>query len=94
MIRAGGGSRTGLILRTWEQRSSAEARSLEPDFVFCNVNKLPAQGDLRLDGSPLAVYDVTDPDRALELAERGVELVETFAIGEMLDALGRQGTVE
>ncbi|MDX1388051.1 MAG: glycerophosphodiester phosphodiesterase family protein [Acidobacteriota bacterium] len=88
-VRDAGWSRTGLILKTWDQRSSAETRALEPDFVFCNVKKLPSEGDLRSDGFPLAVYDVTDPERALELAERGVDLVETFAIGEMIDALGR-----
>ncbi len=88
-IRAAGWSRTGLILKTWGQRSSVATRALEPDFVFCNVNKLPTEGDLRPDGFPLAVYDVTDPERAVELARRGVDLVETFAIGEMLDSLGR-----
>jgi hypothetical protein len=33
------------------------------------------------------VYEVDDPRVALELAERGVELVETFQIAEMLRAL-------
>ncbi len=33
------------------------------------------------------VYEVTDAALALKLARRGVEFVETFAIGEMLDQL-------
>jgi hypothetical protein len=32
------------------------------------------------------VYEVTDPQVALKLAKRGVSLIETFAIGEMLAA--------
>ncbi len=88
-VRDAGWSRSGLILKTWDQRSNVETRELGPDFVFCNVKKLPTEGDLRPDGFPLAVYDVTDPERAVELCRRGVDLVETFAIAEMLDALGR-----
>jgi len=91
--RTAGHDRTGLILRAWEQDAEEATRALAPDFVFCNVKKLPGEGDLRSGtGSPLAVYDVTDPDRALALARRGVAMVETFAIGEMLAALDRPET--
>jgi glycerophosphoryl diester phosphodiesterase len=88
--RAAGHDRTGLILRTWEQDAEGATRALAPDFVFCSVRKLPDQGDLgSATGSPMAIYDITDPDRARALARRGVALVETFAIGEMLAALDR-----
>jgi glycerophosphoryl diester phosphodiesterase len=89
-VRTAGHDRTGLILRTWEQDAEKATRELAPDFLFCNVKKLPGEGELRsVTGSPLAVYDVTDPDLALALARRGVAMVETFQIVEMLAALGR-----
>ena len=37
--------------------------------------------------SRVAVYEVDDPKIARELGERGVHLVETFAIAEMIAAL-------
>jgi glycerophosphoryl diester phosphodiesterase len=36
----------------------------------------------------IAVYEIAEPSVALALAARGVDFVETFAIGEMLGALG------
>jgi hypothetical protein len=53
--------------------------------VACNVRKLPWAGDLRRPGLELAVYDVVDPRRAERWLGRGADLVETFAIGEMLE---------
>lgn len=82
-----GPSRTGLILRTWKQRLEKATLMLEPDYVFCNVAKLPRSGELQAPAAPLAVYDVVDPQLAVSLGRRGVAMVETFAIGEMLEAL-------
>jgi glycerophosphoryl diester phosphodiesterase len=77
----------GPVLIDWRQLESAELRALRPEVIFCDVEKLPASGPLRALDVPLAVYEVDDPRVALELAERGVELVETFQIAEMLRAL-------
>jgi len=79
----------GPVLTTWERHASEEVASLLPEVVFCDHDKLPAEGSLRQPHGKLAVYEVADPPRALELAARGVELVESFAIAEMLRALGK-----
>ncbi len=76
----------GVILEKWRERNSSAVRSLRPEFLFCDAVDLPRWGKLRVPGSRLAVYEITDPATAIKLAERGVDLVETFAIGEMLAA--------
>ena len=48
---------------------------------------LPRRGKLRFQTSRLAVFESVDTQQALQVAEQGVEFVETFAIGEMLSAL-------
>ncbi len=85
--RRQGARRTGLILERWEHAARQETLALEPDFLFCDVSKLPPGGSLATP-RPLVVYDVINPRLALELGRRGVPYVETFAIGEMRRALG------
>jgi glycerophosphoryl diester phosphodiesterase len=78
----------GPVLDAWDQRNLPEVTALEPDVVFCNVNRLPLQGALDVPGGRLAVYEIDDPQTARDLHARGAALIETFAIGEMLAALG------
>ena len=80
----------GPVLRSWRQAASPAVRDLAPEYVFCDVEKLPA-GRLSIPGARLAVYEVADAALALELAARGAELIETFAIAEMLQALAGRG---
>lgn len=82
------GSVHGRLAR-WQP--SAAVRRIAPEFVFRDVRGLPAEGRLEAGAARLAVYEVADPDDALALAARGVDLVETFAIDEMLQALGTRG---
>lgn len=74
------------IVKSWKQ-VDREARALEPEYLFCNVRHLPDEGHLEL-APELVVYEVVDPDQALELGRRGAKFVETFAFPEMHDALG------
>lgn len=80
----------GPVLITWGQRLEAEVSSLEPSVVFCDLDKLPADGALDVPGGILAVYEVDQPEVALALFRRGVRLVETFAVGELLEGLRAQ----
>ena len=45
---------------------------------------LPAGGPLAEGPWRWAIYEITDPEQALDLAARGAGLVETMMIGEML----------
>lgn len=77
----------GTVFDRFAERERPQARDLAPEFVFCDVDGLPASGPLDAGGSRLAVYEVADPRLARTLAARGVDLVLTFAIGEMIAAL-------
>lgn len=76
----------GVILEQWSDRKSGLVQKIRPDYLFCDAASLPRRGGLRTAPARLAVYEITDPNEAAALARRGVELVETFAIGEMLSA--------
>lgn len=76
---------TGLIAE-WSRALETGAGST-PRFLFCDVEGLPLSGDLHLPDTRLAIYEVADPEQALQLSARGVDFIETFAIGEMLAAL-------
>jgi glycerophosphoryl diester phosphodiesterase len=76
----------GFILENWEQAGSDQLAELAPEFVFCNYTKFPEDGNLELPAR-LVAYEVVDPDLAVALAARGVELVETFQLADMMEAL-------
>src|SRR5262249_46511625 len=77
----------GTVFDRWKEREQDAARALEAEFVFCDVDGLPRSGAIEERGSRVAVYEVDDARKALDLAARGVDLVETFAIGPMRSAL-------
>jgi len=71
-----------------EGKKTAHNSRPDPIFcIFCNVDGLPPSGSLHLPDIQLAVYEVTDPKLAIQLAARGVDFVETFEIGDMYAAL-------
>ena len=78
----------GAVFDRFDEREAPEARALAAEFVFCDVDGLPRSGALDAGGARLAVYEVAAPKLARALAARGVDLVETFEIGEMVEALG------
>jgi glycerophosphoryl diester phosphodiesterase len=77
----------GAVFDRWEQRTQPAIADLSPEFLFCDLDGLPAAGPLDRGPAHLAVFEVADPRLALELAARGADMVETFAIGEMERAL-------
>lgn len=78
-----GWPRVGAIIDRWRERSQPVIRELHPEYLFCDVNGLPRFGPLVVRGAEVAVFEVTDAALALRLARRGVQLIETFAIGEL-----------
>ncbi len=83
----------GAVVERWSDLDDPRIATLSAAFLFTDLTHLPAAGDLggpaRRLGARLAVYEVADPGVALALAGRGVDLVETFAIAEMREALGQ-----
>ena len=85
-IRKLGACRTGWVVKSLNAGSYRQAAKLSPDFLFFNLESIPA-GDQPLgqEGWEWVAYVVNQPEQALQLAVRGVRYVETDRIGEMLE---------
>lgn len=77
----------GAVIDDWHERKQQQLFDLNPQFLFCDMDSLPRKGDVKFYASRIAVFECTDPVKAMQLSQRGVELVETFAIGEMIQQL-------
>jgi len=84
--------RIGFVTNRYRQFQAPRARSLAPEFHFCDEQGLPAHGMLAHPGCTLVVYEVDDAAYARDLGARGVALVETFQITELRSALGALGS--
>ena len=79
----------GLILESWAQQFEPEAEALGAEYIFCNVDRWPAEGPIP--DRSFVLYEVTDPDRALALHARGAQWIETFQLEEMQQAFRDRG---
>ncbi len=77
----------GGVVERWAERDQPQLIDAAPQYLFADIEHVPATGVLRWRDACLVVYEVADPAVALALAARGVDLVETFEIGEMRTAL-------
>ena len=80
------GLTTGWVLRRWDAMAQRLAEIEAPDYLICNHTRLPlSTQDIWQGPWHWVSYEVSDPELALALATRGVELIETDAIGAMLE---------
>jgi len=86
-IRERSGFPIGAVFDHWRERKQIQLQSLRPEYLFTDIDGLPRFGKLKHPNTRLAVYECVDPDRALRVHQRGVNLVETFAIAEMREQL-------
>ena len=89
MCRKLGWTQIGAVVDEWKGHQHPTVQKLEPGYFFCDHETLPRFGKLVIPGTRIAVYETVDPDRARKLMARGVDLVETFAIKEMIAALSK-----
>lgn len=75
----------GPVLNTWQEIDSPTLAALKPAVVFCDVHDIPPQCDLHAIPHPLVVYEVQDINIANTLLQRGVQRIETFTVGELLE---------
>lgn len=87
LARAGdhGFAAVGPVLRDWQTRDS-QIKRLAAVVMFINKTRIPAGEAIRA-CCPVVVYEVDDYAEALQLLQRGVAKVETFAIGDMMDGI-------
>lgn len=77
----------GAVFDQWRERKQVLIQTLQPEFLFTDIDQLPRFGKLKHSQCQLAVYECVDPELAVRVHRRGVDLVETFAIGEMRESL-------
>jgi glycerophosphoryl diester phosphodiesterase len=87
------GERIGWVLTEYDEPARAQAASLAPEFLFVDVDRLPA------DAAPLwhgpwewAVYEVRDLETARACRARGANYVETMDVRGLMNAYGRGRT--
>ena len=81
------GCRIGWALREWSEENLRLAAELSPEYLFCNVEKLPPGSEpLRAGPWIWVVYEITDPAEVQSLVARGVGMIETMAYAEMAAA--------
>lgn len=77
---------TGWVLPAWNRHTEARARELSPAWLFAEDVQLPEHTvDIWTGAWQWAVYVINDIDTAMSYPQRGIHLVETDAIGDMLD---------
>lgn len=87
LAQQSGWPRTGAVINHWRERKRAQIQKLKPDWLFCDVDGLPARGPLECEDTHIVIYEVDQADIALALADRGVGFIETFAFGELQRSL-------
>lgn len=81
--------RLGFVLQQWSDLETIEIAAVTAEFLFCDQDKIPPEASLNNLTSKLVVYEVDDPETAIALFERGVDMIETFDIGGILHSLGK-----
>jgi len=75
----------GWVIGRWDGKAKEQALLLEPEFLFCNYQKIPLGMNPLWDGPwHWVVYEIDRPDLAFEWRKKGAAMVESMAVGEML----------
>jgi glycerophosphoryl diester phosphodiesterase len=77
----------GWVLGEYDDHSRLKYEALQPQFLFCDHQKLPASGRLWQGPWRWVIYEVGTLPLALSLAERGADYVETMAVRALSQAL-------
>ena len=85
--RLSGWPSIGIALRRWRDASAPDIEKMAPDYIFADIKDLPKRRHFHDFKATLVIYEVDSPDIAQSLHQRGISFIETFAIGEMQQAL-------
>jgi glycerophosphoryl diester phosphodiesterase len=77
----------GWVLSDYDNHSRLKYEALQPQFLFCNHEKLPPLERLWQGPWRWVIFEVATLPLAMSLAERGADYVETRAVREMSNAL-------
>jgi glycerophosphoryl diester phosphodiesterase len=79
IARASAGMRIGWVLEGDPQQLKPVIELMRPEYLFCDHRRMPVARALPPGPWTWVAYEVTDAGRALDLAARGVEMVESMA---------------
>lgn len=85
--RLSGWPSIGVALRRWKDLQQSEVTAMTPDYIFADIDDLPKNADFHDFNAQLVIYEVDCPDLARSLHQRGINYIETFAIGDMQQIL-------
>lgn len=75
---------TGWVLERYDTPHHQQAVELKPDYLICNHRKLSTSEQPWRGEWNWMLYDICDPEIAMQWAKQGVELIETGDIAQML----------
>ena len=75
----------GWVLHRYDTKSLEAAQQLQPEFLICNYQKISPDDSLWKGTWEWMLYDIMDPDAALQWGQRGAALIETGDIGTLLE---------
>ncbi|MEW5755054.1 MAG: glycerophosphodiester phosphodiesterase family protein [Pseudomonadota bacterium] len=82
--RASGVPRIGWVIEHFDAATRQQAEALRPEYLFGDVDEIPADLERFWPGPwQWVIFDVIDPALALNLAQRGADIIETKAVAEM-----------
>ena len=68
----------GWVIKTLDSKSLKIAKIIQPNYIFCNINKINMDTLKPWHGSwELALYDIKDPGQVKKLLEQGISFIET-----------------
>jgi glycerophosphoryl diester phosphodiesterase len=85
------GRRVGWVLGHYTEAARADATALAPEFLFLDVEQMPAGATLWTGGWDWAIYEVRDVATARDCRARGAAYVETMTVRALLTAYRAAG---
>jgi glycerophosphoryl diester phosphodiesterase len=87
ILRMMTGARVGWVLQECSEAELQDARAVAPDFLFCDLDRIPEQTTQLWHGPwQWAIYEVRDVPTAQRCQALGAAFVETMAVKELLAA--------
>jgi glycerophosphoryl diester phosphodiesterase len=87
ILRLMTGARIGWVLSEYSEAARQEATALNPDFLFCNLERVPGATERLWPGSwQWAIYEVRDLKTAQQCQALGAGFIETMTVKGMLAA--------
>jgi glycerophosphoryl diester phosphodiesterase len=87
-LRTRAARRIGAVIERWELRHDPRIAALRPEFLFCDLEGLPAEGRLEHAGAEVVIYEVDSAVCARALFDRGAHAIETFQFARLAQELG------